>query len=63
MVGGARRRGWSSRRSTTSTTGIAWSPWAQGHKRGPLGVERMIGQQFEKGLAAMKTVAEAAPRS
>ncbi len=28
-----------------------------------LGVERMIGQQFEKGLAAMKTVAEAAPRS
>ena len=28
-----------------------------------LGVERLIGQQFEKGLAAMKTVAEAAPRS
>ena len=28
-----------------------------------LGVERMIGQQFEKGLAAMKTVAESAPRS
>jgi uncharacterized protein YndB with AHSA1/START domain len=28
-----------------------------------LGVERMIGQQFEKGLAAMKTAAEAAPRS
>jgi len=28
-----------------------------------LGVERIIGQQFEKGLAAMKTAAEAAPRS
>jgi uncharacterized protein YndB with AHSA1/START domain len=27
------------------------------------GVERLIGQQFEKGLAAMKTAAEAAPRS
>ncbi len=26
------------------------------------GVERMIGRQFEKGLAAMATVAEAAPR-
>jgi hypothetical protein len=28
-----------------------------------LGVERIIGRQFEKGLAAMKTAAEAAPRS
>jgi hypothetical protein len=26
-------------------------------------LDRMIGDQFEKGLAAMKTVAEAAPRS
>lgn len=28
-----------------------------------LSMDRMIGDQFEKGLAAMKTVAEAAPRS
>jgi hypothetical protein len=27
------------------------------------GMDRMIGDQFEKGLAAMKTAAEAAPRS
>jgi hypothetical protein len=26
-------------------------------------MDRMIGDQFDKGLAAMKTVAEAAPRS
>jgi hypothetical protein len=28
-----------------------------------LSMDRMVGDQFEKGLAAMKTVAEAAPRS
>jgi len=28
-----------------------------------MNIDRMIGDQFDKGLAAMKTVAEAAPRS